>query len=103
MSFFKRLVMGKLSLPLTFWGCGVLGNIFIVLLAYLSFTIHSSDLLRVVFLIKWIIAIMVLSGIFLILRYKEITFWGILAFIIMLLNFINSTMLAIVAITQFLK
>lgn len=97
MDIFKSLVKGKLSLAVTFWGFLILGCILPSMIIVEVISQYGIPSLRVtlitvalVIVIKFIISAMVTSGIFFILRNKKITFWGVIAFIISILNFIYS-------------
>lgn len=97
MDIFKRLAKGELSLAATFWGFLVPGSVlpFVIIVKLitanlLSITIGGLVTIILVVIIQFMIACMVTLGIFSILR-KKITFWGVIAFIISILNLIYST------------
>ncbi|OCG08148.1 hypothetical protein A9G13_06970 [Gilliamella sp. wkB178] len=97
----KKLVTGELSLVITFWGWLVLGNIILAIIVNVLFSTITQPnpkvmavVIIVILLIKFIIAGMVTSGIFFILRNKKITVWGVIAFILALINFIYAIIYA---------
>lgn len=107
MDVFKRLAKGELSLASTFWRGIVLSNFFVFLILYILQTIPTTSkwvLVTVIltFFIRSIIACMVTSGIFFMLKNKKITFWSVIAFIISIINLINSTYFFILAIIYLL-
>ncbi|MCX8727068.1 MULTISPECIES: hypothetical protein [unclassified Gilliamella] len=97
MNIFKRLAKGELSLAITFWGFLILGCVLPSTIISEVISQYGIQSLRAtiitlasVIVIKFIISVMVTSGIFFILRNKKITFWAVIAFIISILNFIDS-------------
>ncbi|OCG02870.1 hypothetical protein A9G12_08010 [Gilliamella sp. wkB112] len=97
MDVFKRLVKGELSLAVTFWGflipCSVLPFVIIFkLITTYLFSMTTGVLVTIILLavIQFIIACMVTSGIFFILRNKKVTFEGVIAFILSILNLLYS-------------
>lgn len=97
MDIFKRLTKGELSLAATFWGflipSFILPFVIIVKLIttyVLSITIGTLVTIILLVFIQFIIACMVTSGIFFILRNKKVTFGGVIAFILSILNLIYS-------------
>lgn len=97
MNVFKKLLKGELSLAVTFWGFLILGCILpseIIIEIISKIGIQPLRVTMIIVasfvVIKFIISGMVTSGIFFILRNKKITFWGVIAFIFSILNFIYS-------------
>lgn len=97
MNVFKKLLKGELSLAVTFWGFLILGcilpsGIIIEIISQIGIQPLRVTMIIVAsfVVIKFIISGMVTSGIFFILRNKKITFWGVIAFIFSILNFIYS-------------
>lgn len=79
----KNLVAGKLSLPMTFWGWGFCGGLFLGLIGIAGIHSNYPFLVPVSYLLKVILFSLVLSGITFILR-RKITFLGTIAFLIVL-------------------
>lgn len=104
MDVFKRLVKGELSLAVTFWDFIILGCILpmviinqLIGIFEISQTIESQAAVTLVVMIQFIITCMATSGIFFILRNKKITFWGVIAFIISILNLIYFLLIVIIS------
>ncbi|OCG10829.1 hypothetical protein A9G09_12005 [Gilliamella sp. wkB292] len=96
MDILKRLVKGELSLAVTFWcflipSCILPFVIIVKLITEYGISITAVITIILLVIIQFIIACMVTSGIFFILRNKKITFESIIAFIISILNLIYST------------
>lgn len=93
MNIFKRLVKGELSLAVTFWVFGVL---FSVILAAIFFAMtfifnacHVPTLLRIsvilfIYSINFLNSIMVLVGIFNLLKNNGVTYWRVIALVVWL-------------------
>lgn len=79
----KNLVAGKLSLPMTFWGWGFCGGLFLGLIGIAGIYSNYLFLVPVSYFLKMILFSLVFSGITFILR-RKITFWGTIAFLIVL-------------------
>lgn len=94
MSIIKNLISGKFSLALTFWGFGLFGYLLIGQLGVAGIRFGFLSLFLVSMLLKLMLAIMVLCGIVSIMRNGRITFFGVIAFIIVLLEVLTGIILA---------
>lgn len=83
--FLKDLILGRFSLAKTFWGVGVLGAIGLSGLAIILISSQvSMFFVHLTIFLRMLLSFMVLSGITFILRNKKITFWGVIAWFILL-------------------
>lgn len=82
----KDLTTGKLSLSLTFWGYGILGNILLNFIVVPASKYDYTGALYVALFCRLILSIMVLSGITFILKNNKFMLWGIIAFAIFALQ-----------------
>ena len=83
----KKLITGQLSLPMTFWGWGFCGGLFIGLIGLVGVYTGYTAIVPVAFIIKTVLFGAVLSGITFILR-RKITVFGALAFFVVLIQVI---------------
>ncbi|CNE85728.1 MULTISPECIES: hypothetical protein [Yersinia] len=83
----KKLITGQLSLPMTFWGWGFCGGLFIGLIGLVGIYAGYTAIVPVAFIIKTVLFGAVLSGITFILR-RKITVFGALAFFVVLIQVI---------------
>ncbi|PXY95235.1 hypothetical protein DKK76_05495 [Frischella perrara] len=97
MNILNKLVRGELSLAVTFWIFYILVRLIVNCIFGICYTLFFAnripatpflEILLVTSIIDFIIIIMVIIGIFNILR-KKVTSWGIIALIICLINFIT--------------
>lgn len=86
MGIVKDLATGKLSLALTFWGYGILGNILLNFIVVPASEYGYFGVLYVALFCRLILSIMVLSGITFILKNNRFMPWGIIAFAIFALQ-----------------
>lgn len=85
--FLKDLILGRFSLAKTFWGVGVLGAIGLSGLAIILISSQASMFfVHLTIFLRMLLSFMVLSGITFILRNKKITFWGVIAWLILLIQ-----------------
>lgn len=83
----RKLVTGKLSLSMTFWGWGFCGGLVIGLIGIVGIHTGYAFLVPATYIVKTILFTAVLSGITFILREK-ITLLGVIAFFVVLLQLI---------------
>lgn len=93
MNIFKRLVKGELSLAVTFWVFGVLFSVILIVIyiatTFILDTYHVSTLFRIsvisfIYSINFLNSIMVLIGIFNLLKNSGVTYWRVIAFVVWL-------------------
>ena len=96
MNILNKLVRGELSLTVTFWIFYILVRLLVNSIFGICYTLFFAnripatpffEILLLTSIIDFIIIIMVIIGIFNMLR-KKVTFWGIIALLICLINFI---------------
>lgn len=80
-----KLITGRLSLAMTFWGWGFCGGFLIGVLAKIGIRAGYAPALPLAFMLKTVLSIAVLSGLTFILR-RKITVLASLAFLIVLLQ-----------------
>ncbi|MBL5861167.1 hypothetical protein JBO49_11120 [Serratia fonticola] len=85
----KKLVTGQLSLPMTFWGWGFCGGLFIGLIGMAGLHTGHAAMVPLTYILKAVLFSAVLSGITFILRRKT-TVFGALAFFVVLVQVIMS-------------
>ncbi|AKP32315.1 hypothetical protein [Yersinia aleksiciae] len=85
MAFFKNLVTGKFSLAFTFWGIGVFGSLLLGGMGVVAVQLNFY-LFYVILFFRFLLSVMVLSGITFTLRKNKITFLGVLAWIVFLIQ-----------------
>lgn len=85
----KKLVTGQLSLPMTFWGWGFCGGLFIGLIGMAGLHTGYAAMVPLTYILKAVLFSAVLSGITFILRRKT-TVFGALAFFVVLVQVIMS-------------
>ncbi|WP_435929384.1 hypothetical protein [Dryocola sp. BD613] len=85
----KKLVTGQLSLPMTFWGWGFCGSLFIGLFGLAGVHTGHATMVPLAYLLKTVLFSAVLSGITFILR-RKITVPGAIAFFVILIQVIMS-------------
>jgi len=90
----KKLVTGQLSLPMTFWGCGFCGGLFIGFIGLAGVHTGHVTMVPLAYLLKTVLFSAVLSGITLILR-RKITVLGAIAFFVVLIQVISSIVMVI--------
>lgn len=90
----KKLVTGQFSLPVTFWGWGFCGGLFIGLIGMAGITTGYIAIVLLVFILKTVLFSAVLSGITFILR-RKITVLGTLAFFIALIQVVMNLVMVI--------
>ncbi|MBP2859397.1 hypothetical protein J8657_17520 [Dickeya oryzae] len=90
----KKLVTGKLSLPMTFWGWGFCGGFFLGLIGMAGVHSGHSALVPISYILKTVLFSAVLSGITFILR-RKITFLGVIAFLIVLIQVILGVVMVV--------
>ncbi|CAI1914312.1 hypothetical protein [Serratia proteamaculans] len=90
----KKLVTGQLSLPMTFWGWGFCGGLFIGLIGLAGVHTGYVTVVPLSYILKTVLFSAVLSGITFILR-KKITVLGALAFFAVLVQVIMSIVMFI--------
>ncbi|AJJ62485.1 hypothetical protein [Yersinia aldovae] len=90
----KKLVTGQLSLPMTFWGWGFCGGLFIGLIGMVGVHTGHTAIVPLSYIIKTVLFGAVLSGITFILR-RKITVFGALAFFVVLIQVIMSIVMII--------
>ncbi|SMB48199.1 conserved membrane hypothetical protein [Serratia proteamaculans] len=90
----KKLVTGQLSLPMTFWGWGFCGGLFIGLIGLAGVHTGHTTMVPLSYILKTVLFSAVLSGITFILR-KKITVLGALAFFVVLVQVIMSIVMFI--------
>ncbi|MEQ9899563.1 hypothetical protein ABRP59_07975 [Pectobacterium punjabense] len=90
----KKLVTGQLSLPMTFWGWGFCGGLFLGLIGMAGVQTGHAAMVPLAYLLKTILFSAVLSGITFILR-RKITVLGVLAFFIVLIQVIMGIVMVI--------
>lgn len=83
----KKLVTGQLSLPMTFWGWGFCGGLFLGLVGMAGIHTGYLAVVPLTYLLKTILFIAVLSGLTFILR-KKISVLGSIAFFVVLVQVI---------------
>lgn len=91
---FKKLITGQLSLPMTFWGWGFCGGLFIGLIGKAGVSTGHASMVPLAFMLKAVLFGAVLSGITFILR-RKITVLGSVAFLIVLSQVIMSVIMVI--------
>lgn len=89
MVFIKKLVTGKYSLPMTFWGWGFCLCACLSILKYIAIDTGTLYLIPVRFLLQSIILTMVFSGLIFIIK-REKTFLGFLSLFFVLIQLIFS-------------
>lgn len=90
----KKLITGKLSLPMTFWGWGFCGGLIVGLIGLAGIHTGHPILVPLAYLFKVVLFSAVLSGITFILR-KKITVLGVIAFFIVLIQVIMGVVMAV--------
>lgn len=90
----KKLVTGQFSLPMTFWGWGFCGGLFIGLLGMAGIKFGLTALVPLAYILKMILFSAVFSGLTFILR-RKITILGSLAFLVCLLQVISCGVMAV--------
>lgn len=85
----KKLVTGQLSLPMTFWGWGFCGGLFIGLIGMAGLHTGHAAMVPLTYILKAVLFSAVLSGLTFILRRKT-TVFGVLAFFVVLVQVIMS-------------
>ncbi|EKN4095719.1 hypothetical protein DYG66_05330 [Yersinia enterocolitica] len=90
----KKLVTGRLSLPMTFWGWGFCGGLFIGLIGLVGVHTDHTTIVPLTYIIKTVLYGAVLSGITFILR-RKITVFGAIAFFVVLIQVIMSIVMII--------
>ncbi|HDM8082537.1 TPA: hypothetical protein PXN43_002139 [Yersinia enterocolitica] len=90
----KKLVTGQLSLPMTFWGWGFCGGLFIGLIGLVGVHTGHTTIVPLTYIIKTVLFGAVLSGITFILR-RKITVFGALAFFVVLIQVMMSIVMII--------
>lgn len=90
----KKLVTGRLSLPMTFWGWGFCGGLFIGLIGLAGVHTGHVTMVPLSYILKTVLFSAVLSGITFILR-RKVTALGALAFFVVLIQVIMSIVMAI--------
>ncbi|NMP25644.1 hypothetical protein GW590_01935 [Rahnella sp. SAP-1] len=90
----KKLVTGQLSLPMTFWGWGFCGGLFIGLIGLAGIHTGHTSMVPLSYILKTILFSAVFSGITFILR-KKITVFGALAFLVVLIQVVMSIVMVI--------
>lgn len=90
----KKLVSGQLSLPMTFWGWGFCGGLFIGLIGMAGIRTGHPALVPLAFILKVILFSAVLSGLTFVLR-KKITVLGSIAFLVALVQVIICGVMAV--------
>lgn len=93
----KDLATGKLSLAQTFWGYGVCGNFILGLIATSALSNQFATCFFIALILKFILFVLVLSGITLMMRKGKITLWRVLAFAVILLQVVFGLGIAIIA------
>ena len=88
-TFIKKLVTGKYSLPMTFWGWGFCLCSFLSILKYIAIYTDTPYLIPIRFLLQSIILTMVFSGLIFIIK-REKTFLGYLSLFVILIQLIVS-------------
>lgn len=83
----KKLVTGQLSLPMTFWGWGFCGGLVIGIFGLVGIHTGYPAIVPLSYIFKVILFCAVTSGITFILR-RKITVFGVLAFIVVLIQLI---------------
>ncbi|WP_159565214.1 hypothetical protein [Budvicia diplopodorum] len=86
MGILKNVATGKFSLGITFWCFGVLGSLFFGKVGILLILSGNIKFLNAALFCRFIVSVMVLSGITFILKNNKITFWGMIAFIVFLIQ-----------------
>lgn len=93
MNIFKRLVKGELSLAVTFWVFGVLFSVILIVIYFAITSIfnacHVPTLLRIsvilfIYIINFLNSIMVLVGLFNLLKNGGVTYWRVIALVVWL-------------------
>lgn len=90
----KKLVTGQLSLPMTFWGWGFCGGLVIGIFGLVGMHTGHAAIVPLSYIFKVILFGAVISGITFILR-RKITVFGILAFIVVLVQLILNVVMFI--------
>lgn len=90
----KRLVTGQLSLPMTFWGWGFCGALFLGLLGKAGIQMGYLFVVPLLYILKAFLFSAVLSGLTFIVR-RKMTVLGVIAFFIALIQVILSVVMAI--------
>lgn len=90
----KKLITGQLSLPMTFWGWGFCGGLFIGLIGIVGIHTGHEIVVPLSYILKAVLFVAVLSGITFILR-RKITVFGVLAFFVVLIQVIMSIVMVI--------
>ncbi|MTD39516.1 hypothetical protein GIX45_13010 [Erwinia sp. CPCC 100877] len=90
----KKLVTGQFSLPMTFWGWGFCGGLFIGLIGLVGVHTSHTVIVPLTYLAKTILFTAVLSGIVFILR-RKITVLGTIAFFVILFQVIMGIVMVI--------
>lgn len=90
----KKLMMGQLSLVVTFWGWGILGGFLIGLIGMSGVKTGYTLIIPLTYILKTVLFSAVLSGITFILR-REITVFGVIAFFVILVQVIMGIIMAV--------
>lgn len=90
----KKLVTGQLSLVVTFWVWGILGGFVIGIIGASGIEEGYTLIVPLTFLTKTALLCAVLSGITFILR-RKITVFGVIAFLIILIEIIFGVIMAV--------
>lgn len=90
----KKLVTGQLSLPMTFWGWGFCGGMFIGLMGMAGIHTGHTFFVPLAYILKVILFSAVLSGLTFILR-RKITVLGAVAFFVALIQVILGVVMVI--------
>jgi len=97
----KKLVSGKFSLPMTFWGFGICGGVLLNGVKSFGLNYNFLRLFALTYILKVVLFSMVLSGIICILR-RETTFLGLIALVYTLLQVVLGVVMVIGVALQFL-
>lgn len=93
MNIFNRLVKGDLGLAVTFWVFGVLFSVILIVIyfaiTYIFNAYHVPTLLRIsvilfIYSINFLNSILVLVGLFNLLKNNGVTYWRVIALVVWL-------------------
>lgn len=93
----KDLATGRLGLAQTFWGYGVCCNFILGMIATSALSNQFATCFIIALIVKFILFVLVLSGITLMMRNGKITLWRVLAFAVILLQVIFGLAMAVIA------